>query len=212
MSDTEKEKRGARGKSARRKGGTVERKVVNRLNEMVFAERVPLSGGTDYAKGDVELACLGGLRMEIKSRKNGEGFLMLDAWLADNDLLVLNRNRAEDMIVMRWEIFERFLRAIGAGKPDPTLKPGNPRKVAVVCPPTWFPQPEDSEMARKLGVDPRREAAAMIDWSVAGGKKKLDWDATFRNWVRRKAESNGTAPRAPTPPPKNEWGATRARQ
>jgi hypothetical protein len=33
-----------------------------------------------------------------------------------------------------------------------------------------------------------RAADRMVDWAKAGGNRKVDWDATFRNWLRRDAE------------------------
>lgn len=52
-------------------------------------------------------------------------------------------------------------------------------------PADWTPSPELCAMATGLGVDPQRAADSMRDWAAANAERKADWDATFRNWVRR---------------------------
>ena len=52
-------------------------------------------------------------------------------------------------------------------------------------PADWVPGPELCAMAAGLGVDPQRAADSMRDWAAANAERKADWDATFRNWVRR---------------------------
>lgn len=80
----------------------------------------------------------------------------------------------------------------------PSPKRGRaPRQVKTLCPTDWFPSEDLQAYARELGLSAdtcMREAAAMRDWSASSGNKKLDWDATFRNWLRRKSEQ---APRRP---------------
>lgn len=72
---------------------------------------------------------------------------------------------------------------------------------------TWTPSAESvaKMKAECPGVDLDRELPAFIDyWIAQPGAKgvKLDWDATWRNWMRRKAGDQ--KPRAKVTP-ENEW-------
>lgn len=97
------------GKMQRRKGGRVEREIVAALKAAgVPAERVPLSGGAGGSfTGDVVVA--GRWRAEVKSRKNGAGFKVLEDWLGSNDMLLLKRNRAEPLVVLPWSLATALL-------------------------------------------------------------------------------------------------------
>jgi uncharacterized protein YdaU (DUF1376 family) len=69
-----------------------------------------------------------------------------------------------------------------------------------ICPTDWTPgentiQSLTSEGFSASQLDHARRQ--MVDWSRGGGKKKHDWDATFRNWVRN------DRPRATSPPRKS---------
>lgn len=62
------------GKMQRRKGSRIERELVQQLIIQGYdAKRVPLSGATTYAKGDVEIVLPTGNKIviEVKSRKDG---------------------------------------------------------------------------------------------------------------------------------------------
>lgn len=71
------------------------------------------------------------------------------------------------------------------------------------CPPDWRPSAEDQSYAAEQGMPSdiaAREAAKFRDyWSAKTGPSatKLDWPATWRNWVRRVCEERGFAPTAP---------------
>lgn len=61
-------------------------------------------------------------------------------------------------------------------------------KRACRLPENWHPSPEQIQFARDNGVDPVKTAAVFRDYwlGVPGSRgSKLDWDATWRNWVRR---------------------------
>jgi len=75
----------------------------------VDAERVPLSGaaGGSYT-GDVII--LGTFRSEVKARKSGSGFVTLEKWMGDNDLLFLRRDNALPMVCMTWEVYSRLIK------------------------------------------------------------------------------------------------------
>jgi len=184
--------RSRRGKAARRKGYSVERNLVTaHLERGVHAERVPLSGGSEYHKGDVVIGMLGGLRSEVKSRKDGGGFKTLEEWLGDDDLLFLHRNGMDPLAVVPWKTWEKILAMVSGADPQVVA----PKRVTKhICPMDFQPRPEDAKLAISLGVNPEVERQQMIDWSHsdASKNKKTDWHATYRNWVRRKA---GTRPR-----------------
>jgi len=61
-------------------------------------------------------------------------------------------------------------------------------KRACRLPADWQPSPEMAEFARSNGVDPERTAAVFRDYWVGVPDpkgRKVDWSATWRNWVRR---------------------------
>ncbi len=67
------------------------------------------------------------------------------------------------------------------------------RKRAYRCPDDWQPKPLPAEVMAKLTMMPsdwlEQKLAAMKDWSKASPNgAKLDWDATWRGWVRRELE------------------------
>lgn len=80
--------------------------------------------------------------------------------------------------------------------PNPQTTPLNPpmegaKKRGRRIPDDWQPTDEGRELATSLGIDPDAEAEKFRDhWQAKSGKDaaKLDWDATWRNWVKRAAE------------------------
>jgi Holliday junction resolvase len=100
----------------RRKGARIEREIVAlHIAAGVHAEKVPLSGAVRYRGNgaDVDVYPFGRdaapLCCEVKARKNGEGFAMLERWLGINDVLFLRRNNAEPLIVLPWATWHRLL-------------------------------------------------------------------------------------------------------
>lgn len=90
------------GKMSRTKGAVYEREVVNQAKEYgLEAQRVPLSGATSYAKGDVEITP--GFEdhpwvFECKRRKELPGW-MLEA-LGDNAGLILRADNEKSVAVI----------------------------------------------------------------------------------------------------------------
>tara|TARA_R110000824_G_scaffold43759_3_gene127708 strand:- start:9101 stop:9517 length:417 start_codon:yes stop_codon:yes gene_type:complete len=87
------------------KGNRIENEIVKLHQGLGFtAERVPLSGqvGGSYS-GDVVIE---GLRAEVKARKSGSGFVTLEKWMGDNDLLFLRKDRQPPMVCMPWTTYE----------------------------------------------------------------------------------------------------------
>ena len=104
------------GRTSQRKGGRVEREIVALHKDMgVDAERVPLSGASRYRGNgaDVDIYVRGKeeapVVCEVKSRKNGGGFVQLETWLADFDCLFLKRNNADPLVVLPWRVWRSLL-------------------------------------------------------------------------------------------------------
>ncbi|WP_103730203.1 hypothetical protein [Novosphingobium sp. HII-3] len=100
------------GRHSRNKGANYERELVNALRDRgLTAQRVPLSGATEYAKGDVEVtAGFDGktiFRGECKRRS------ALPAWieraLGENDFLAMREDRGTTLIVLRLDTFGDLL-------------------------------------------------------------------------------------------------------
>ncbi|WP_243299128.1 hypothetical protein [Bacillus litorisediminis] len=89
------------GKSQRNKGARVEREIAAMLN----GKRVPLSGATSFAKGDVEAL---GMKFEVKARK--DGFKQIYGWLEkdDVDALVIKADRKEPLVVLPISTFKEM--------------------------------------------------------------------------------------------------------
>jgi hypothetical protein len=117
------------GKFSRDKGNRVERRMVNMLKESgIPARRVPLSGATEYAKGDVEFIkdayvaarwsqyvedphtdewAKYGLVAECKARKEFPKWLT--EYLGSNDALFLVEDRKEPLVVLPFSIFREII-------------------------------------------------------------------------------------------------------
>lgn len=74
------------------------------------AHRVPLSGAVAGYKGDIRIPIRGKtLSGEVKARATGGGFVTLEKWLGDNDVLLLKRDRTDPMVVLPWRIWAWLL-------------------------------------------------------------------------------------------------------
>jgi Holliday junction resolvase len=94
------------GKSQRNKGYRGEYNLVKMLKEQgVEAKRVPLSGATDFQKGD---AIINEMKAEIKSRKSG--FKRIYDWLENVDLLFIKADRKPYLVVMPLEKFIKLVK------------------------------------------------------------------------------------------------------
>ena len=79
-----------------------------------------------------------------------------------------------------------------SGNQDPDLEacvPPTPKKRATRLPADWAPTPDQIAWARseRKDINPATEASKFRDyWIAKAGRdaSKLDWDATWRNWVR----------------------------
>lgn len=100
------------GKLSRDKGARFERELVNDFKDRgLAAQRVPLSGATEYAKGDVEVtANFAGnqlFRGECKRRAALPKFLTEN--LEGNDFLALREDRGKTLIVLPLDTFMDLL-------------------------------------------------------------------------------------------------------
>jgi Holliday junction resolvase len=100
----------------RRKGGRIERELVERHRALgVHAERYPLSGASRFRGSghDLDVYAFGReeapLVAEVKARKNGAGFTTLETWLGEFDALFLRRNHGEPLVVLPWRLWARLL-------------------------------------------------------------------------------------------------------
>ena len=102
-------------RSQRDKGARAERDIVDRHKAIdVHAERYPLSGASRFrgAGHDVDLYPFGRdaapLVAEVKARKNGSGFALLEKWLGEHQVF-LRRNRADPLVVLPWSTWVALL-------------------------------------------------------------------------------------------------------
>lgn len=102
---------------SRDKGARIERELVAAHEAIgIKAARVPLSGQTGWrnVKSDLDIYAFGPeaapLVAEVKARGSGTGFVQLERWLDDADLLVLRRDRADPMVLLPWSTWVRLLR------------------------------------------------------------------------------------------------------
>lgn len=100
------------GRSQRQKGDRYERELVTAFKERgLFSQRVPLSGATDYAKGDIEVTPgfkdAKPLVGECKRRKALPEWI--DAALGENDFLAMRDDGGKTLIVLRLPLFGDLL-------------------------------------------------------------------------------------------------------
>jgi Holliday junction resolvase len=103
----------------RQKGSRIERELVERHKNMgVHAERYPLSGASRFRGSghDIDIYLFGRdeapIVGEVKARKNGSGFTILENWLGDYDVLFLRRNHVDPLIVLPWGTWAALLEKV----------------------------------------------------------------------------------------------------
>jgi hypothetical protein len=101
---------------ARHRRDRCERELVERHKALgVHAERYPLSGASRFRGSghDLDLYPFGReaapIVAESKARKDGAGFVQLEKWLADYDVLFLRRNNADPMVLLPWRVWVALL-------------------------------------------------------------------------------------------------------
>lgn len=91
----------------RAKGARIERALVALHHDAALpAEKVSRSGypGPDLVIADQFTA-------EVKARRAGNGFVQLERWKGEADLLFVKRDRQAPLVVMDWPLYTRLLRA-----------------------------------------------------------------------------------------------------
>ncbi len=98
------------GKLSRDKGARGERELVRLFRSWgLKAERVPLSGATTYANGDVDVYPKGrNAPFVVECKTRATGFKQLYTWLGDYDVLAVKADRKDRLYV----IPERVLRKL----------------------------------------------------------------------------------------------------
>ena len=103
----------------RRKGGRIEREIVDRHKALgIHAERYPLSGASRFRGSghDIDFYLFGRDEApavaEVKSRKGGAGFTTLERWLAEYDCLFLRRNNADPLVLLPWRMWVRIIERV----------------------------------------------------------------------------------------------------
>ena len=93
---------------AKRKGSRIEREIVDLHRDIgVDCRRVPLSGAVSGYPGDISIDGIG--VGEVKARQSGTGFVTLERWLGNNQVLFLRRDRAKPLVVLPWETYAKLI-------------------------------------------------------------------------------------------------------
>jgi hypothetical protein len=78
--------------------------------------------------------------------------------------------------------------ALAAPKPK-----RRPRTIKTLLPDDFAPNAEHATIARERGLNLGEVFAGFRDWCAENGAQKADWQATFRNWLRRERAPHGAA-------------------
>ena len=101
-------------KNVRAKGMRSERQIVAmHIRAGVPASKVPLSGsvGGEFS-GDVRVG-VGDKQLlaEVKARSKGQQFVMINKWLANNDLLFCKADHRDPIVVMPQKTYLKLIKA-----------------------------------------------------------------------------------------------------
>jgi len=101
----------------KQKGSRIEKEIVDlHRKNGIKARKQPLSGalekslGKEFA-GDVVITVAADKQLtgEVKSRRHGNGFRLLDKWLCDNDILFLRKDRSMPIVVIPFDVWLSLL-------------------------------------------------------------------------------------------------------
>lgn len=96
------------GKKSKNKGYRGEHNLVGILRKhKIDARRIPLSGATEFARGDLLIE---GMTAEVKLRR--KGFKEIYKYLEGRDLLFIKADRKEYLCIMQ---IERFINLLKGG-------------------------------------------------------------------------------------------------
>lgn len=108
-------------KASREKGIRRERQIVELHRAIgIKASRVPLSGAVRYCGDGTDVTIWpqfqeAPLHAEVKARADGQGFKTLERWMAGADLLILCRDRADPLVLLPWQLWEKILKLTSRG-------------------------------------------------------------------------------------------------
>ena len=96
---------------AKIKGTRVEREIVKLFEDLGYSSRrQPMSGAIQDFPHDVYVNDLfDGTTIEVKARKNGQGFKQLEDWKGSADILVLKKDFNPPSVYLDWNLFKEFL-------------------------------------------------------------------------------------------------------
>ena len=102
------------------KGTRIENEIVSKLQEKdIPAERVIMSGALGHLRDDLKHDIrVGPFSGEVKARSDGKGFIQLENWMGDADLLFLRRDRSQPMVCMNWDTFLKVMAQFKEEKPQ----------------------------------------------------------------------------------------------
>ena len=97
---------------SKNKGTRVERELATaHKRQGIPCIRVPLSGGGSIS-GDLLIGPHQEYRAEVKARKTGAGFAVLEGWLKGNDLLILKKDFSEPFVAMTWQMYIELMQPL----------------------------------------------------------------------------------------------------
>jgi Holliday junction resolvase len=125
------------GRAPRLKGNRVEREIVEAHKKIgIHAERYPLSGSSNFrgSSHDLDVYPFGKdeapFVFEVKARKTGSGFAMLERWIANYHGIFLRRDNAKPLVVLTWDSYVSLLAGqnIDVEVPDKGAAKGGPKE------------------------------------------------------------------------------------
>ncbi len=111
------------GKKSLQSGKNFEYRVRDLFRKEGFsAQRVPVSGNSEFQAGDIVVKLHNGKTLTLECKRRKEGFKMLYQWLSQNpekDALIIGALRKEPLIIMPLKTFLSFLKTLTkGGEPD----------------------------------------------------------------------------------------------
>ena len=104
--------------TSKNKGSRVERELVlKHKRQGIPCIRVPLSGGGSIS-GDLLIGPHQEYRAEVKARKTGAGFAVLEGWLKGNDILILKKDFSEPFVAMTWQMYIELMQPLTGDEND----------------------------------------------------------------------------------------------
>jgi hypothetical protein len=119
------------GAKHRAKGNRAEREIVKLHQDAgIHAERYPLSGSSRFRGSghDIDIYPRGRdvpLVAEVKARKSGNSFTMIERWLGEYDVLFLRKNQdPQPLVVLPWRVYAELIGGRDAPKAHPHAATG----------------------------------------------------------------------------------------